>query len=125
MRILFLILAILCCINTYAAETRCGWLENPSPANVWLIDKDASWTITMQGMVFIDDKSNDLVFKAMNNENEFVITNRHYGFSCACLTVDTDKKTQQIKKVYKSKQLLLKTCLEDISITKDIPLRYK
>ena len=125
MRILFLILAILCCINTYAAETRCGWLENPSPANTWLIDKDGSWTITMQGMVFIDDESEEQLSHAFANDNEFVRTNRDYGFSCACLTVDTDKKAHKIKKIYKGKPLLLKNCLEDISITKDIPLRYK
>jgi hypothetical protein len=32
-----------------AAETRCGWLQNPTPANWWLDDADGSWTIMSQG----------------------------------------------------------------------------
>ncbi|MCZ8486886.1 DUF4087 domain-containing protein [Vibrio lentus] len=31
-----------------AEETRCGWLENPSPANMWLIDRDGTWNISVQ-----------------------------------------------------------------------------
>jgi hypothetical protein len=30
-------------------ETRCGWLHNPTPRNWYLIDKDGSWVISMQG----------------------------------------------------------------------------
>lgn len=29
-----------------AAETRCGWYWNPTPGNLWLMDKDDTWTIT-------------------------------------------------------------------------------
>jgi hypothetical protein len=32
-----------------AAETRCGWLQNPTPANWWLTDRDGTWTISAQG----------------------------------------------------------------------------
>src|SRR5678815_3794432 len=30
-------------------ETRCGWFENPTPANAWLVDKNGEWTIGIQG----------------------------------------------------------------------------
>ena len=32
-----------------APERRCGWLQNPTPANYWLIDRDGEWTIGAQG----------------------------------------------------------------------------
>ncbi|CAK7256682.1 protein of unknown function [Shinella sp. WSC3-e] len=32
-----------------AAETRCGWLQNPTPANWWLDDSEGTWTLMTQG----------------------------------------------------------------------------
>ncbi|MGI9920226.1 DUF4087 domain-containing protein [Vibrio owensii] len=126
MRLLIVILGTFSALAATAEETRCGWLENPSPANMWLIDRDGSWDISVQGTSnALDDKSMELLYQATANENEFVRTNRNYGFSCACLTVDVDEETNSITTIYKSKQLPLKQCLEDISITKDIPLPFK
>ncbi|AIV05958.1 hypothetical protein LA59_10950 [Vibrio harveyi] len=126
MRLLIVILGIFSALAATAEETRCGWLENPSPANMWLIDRDGSWGISVQGTSnALDDKSMELLYQATADENEFVRTNRNYGFSCACLTVDVDEEINSITTIYKSKQLPLKQCLEDISITKDIPLPFK
>ena len=30
-------------------ETRCGWFSNPTPANIWLYDREGEWTIGVQG----------------------------------------------------------------------------
>lgn len=30
-------------------ELRCGWFDNPSPANATLLDGDGEWIIGMQG----------------------------------------------------------------------------
>ena len=30
-------------------ETRCGWFQNPTPANIWLDDRDGEWIIGVQG----------------------------------------------------------------------------
>ena len=126
MRLLIVILGMFSALAATAEETRCRWLENPSPANMWLIDRDGSWDISVQGTSnALDDKSMELLYQATANENEFVRTNRNYGFSCACLTVDADKDTNSITAIYKSKQLSLKQCLEDISITEYIPLPFK
>ncbi|ELB2758652.1 DUF4087 domain-containing protein [Vibrio alginolyticus] len=126
MRFLIVILGMFSALAATAEETRCGWLENPSPANMWLIDRNGSWDISVQGTSnALDDKSMELLYQATANENEFVRTNRNYGFSCACLTVDVDEEQNSITTIYKSKQLPLKQCLEDISITKDIPLPFK
>ena len=32
-----------------SAVTRCGWFSNPTPANAWLLDREAEWTIAVQG----------------------------------------------------------------------------
>ena len=113
-------------LTAIAEETRCGWLHNPTPANMWLIDSAGSWGISAQGTPSaLDDKSMDLVYQASANKNEFVRTNQSYGFSCACLTVDVNKKKKSIIAVYKSKQLPLKQCLEDASIAGHIPLSIK
>ena len=126
MRFLIVILGMFSALAATAEETRCGWLENPSPANMWLIDRDGSWDISVQGTSnALDDKSMELLYQATASENEFVRTNRNYGFSCACLTVDVDEETNSITTIYKSTPLPLKQCLEDIPITKDIPLPFK
>ena len=43
------LLVLLIAPSLYAKENRCGWLENPTPGNYWLTDKDGDWTISTQG----------------------------------------------------------------------------
>lgn len=47
------LILVLACLGsgqeTSKFETRCGWLTNPTPANMWLQDRDAQWIIGMQG----------------------------------------------------------------------------
>lgn len=112
-----LVLALMLCVLSEissAAETRCGWLENPTPANLWLTDAEGSWTLSTQGGEQLDDASmNNL---PATNANEFVETNGFYGYSCVCLKVRVDKKQNRILQVYSGKALLLKKCLEDQSL---------
>ena len=103
-------------VSSVAGEYRCGWLENPTPANWWLTDKDKSWVISTQGGYSIKDKYWDNLPEI--EDDEFVKTNIHYGYSCACLTVTTDAKKGRILKILKKgKQLLLKRCLEDVNLS--------
>ncbi|MGL4666856.1 MAG: DUF4087 domain-containing protein, partial [Saezia sp.] len=53
-KVLLVILLSCTCLAAMAAEWRCGWLENPTPANQWLIDRDGAWTISLQGAYFPD-----------------------------------------------------------------------
>ena len=95
-----------------ASEYRCGWLENPSPSNFWLTDNAGTWYISMQGGYHVKDRYFNRLPKI--NPNEYVRTNANYGYSCACLSVKTNKKKRRITKIYKKgKSLLLKRCLED------------
>ena len=108
-------------LSVMSAEKRCGWLENPTPGNLWLIDSESEWTLSIQGRGFINEDSMENM--PAIDQNEFVRTNGYYGFSCACLNVKTDKKNSEILEVYGGEQLLLKQCLEDPSIYNKIPLR--
>jgi hypothetical protein len=95
-----------------AAETRCGWLANPTPGNYFLFDgngPESGWTISAQGgyEAVGADKIPDISAK------EYVKTNGEYGYGCACLSVDADKKTERIVKIYSFKQLPLKKCKAD------------
>ncbi len=122
MKYLILLLSVFVSSNVYSAQTLCGWLDNPTPANIRFINQDGSWSISTQGGENVDDKSINQIFAAMKNKSNFVRTNRNYGFTCVCLTVDINEKNHSIVKVHKAEQLLLKQCLEDVSTAKHIPL---
>lgn len=92
-----------------AAETRCGWLQNPTPANWWLKDKHGNWTISLQGGYQARGMDN---IPKIDNE-EYVKTNGYYGYGCACLRVSTDKNRMRITSIESGEQLPLSTCRED------------
>ncbi|UBF25473.1 DUF4087 domain-containing protein [Kovacikia minuta CCNUW1] len=95
--------------SSSAVEKRCGWLQNPTPANWWLIDRDGTWTISVQGgyrargMDTIPDLS----------QREYIATNGSYGYACACMDVTANRRTMRITHIYKTKQLPLRTCRRD------------
>ncbi|ODS05466.1 DUF4087 domain-containing protein [Vibrio scophthalmi] len=118
-------LVVLASCQVGVAEMRCGWFDNSTPGNMSLLDRDGSWNISVQGGEAVDDDSMAIVSQVTENQDEFVRTNRNNGFSCACLTVDSDIESFTIVKIHQAKQLLLKQCLEDIHITPHIPLPFK
>lgn len=66
-------------------QRRCGWFDNPSPGNVWLIDRDGEWTHT----------------------------NMNYGYGCACLDVRVDRETFEVLAVKSATALPLSCCRRD------------
>nr|WP_314084732.1 DUF4087 domain-containing protein [uncultured Shinella sp.] len=82
-----------------AAESRCGWLQNPTPGNWWLDDAD--------GMDRIPDIS----------EGDYVRTNGNYGYACACMTVDTDDDEGRILAIYSFRQLPISQCANDEALS--------
>jgi hypothetical protein len=91
-------------------EQRCGWIVNPTPGNWWLNDRDGEWTIGEQGGYQAKGTDNipDLT------ESRWVVTNgASYGYGCGCMTVDTDRKTRRIKRIYSVKQKALAVCRAD------------
>ena len=99
-----------------ASETRCGWYQMPTPGNLWLTDRDASWVITTQGR---DDLSAVDADKAPDfDTSQFVETNvpgAGYGYGCACLVVETGAD-QRITRVYSGKIRPLAACRSDASL---------
>lgn len=91
-----------------ASELRCGWLQNPTPANWWLTDRDATWVISSQGG-----------YQAGGMENlpdlgeEYVRTNVNYGYGCACLEVVTDLERQRVVSIENGEALKLSVCRTD------------
>jgi hypothetical protein len=98
-----------------ATETRCGWLQNPTPANWWLTDRDGSWTISAQGGYQARGIDNipDL------SRGQYVRTNGSYGYACACLRVTTDRNRMRITNIQSGQQLPLKTCRQDRYLPKN------
>jgi hypothetical protein len=121
LRHLLLILIIAIPLSAFSAEKRCGWLVNPTPGNLWLIDADSEWTISTQGIGFANEESMENMPKI--DDKEFIRTNGYYGFSCVCLSVKTDTEKSEILEIYSGQQLLLKQCLEDPDLYEKIPTR--
>ena len=96
-------------------EMRCGWFSNPTPANVWLYDRDAEWTIGVQGGYQVDGNWDWPVFKP----RQWVRTNSgSYGYGCACLELRVNKETHEVLEIKKSRGRALAVCRQDASLKK-------
>ncbi len=105
-----LILAIaLAAAPVAAAETRCGWLQNPTPANWWLIDRDGEWLIGAQGGYQAPgmDEMPDMSTRG------WVEVNGHHGYGCACMRVATDRATRRVTRIFSARPVPLRQCRAD------------
>ena len=89
-------------------ENRCGWFENPSPQNVWLLDREGEWEISMQGGS--EAQGDWPKFKPSQWVNA---ANGSYGFGCACMKVVTDKAAHAIRKIVSAQARPLGACRND------------
>ena len=95
------------------AETRCGWIANPTPANWWLTDKDGEWIIGEQGGY--QASGVDLPDFGKN----WVVTNgSSYGYGCACINATTNKKEMKILTIKSAKVRPLSACRKDKKLKK-------
>lgn len=93
-----------------AAENRCGWLQNPTPANWWLEDGDGTWTLMTQG----GDGEPDGFDRIPDiSAGDYVRTNGNYGYACACLSVETDAGAGRILAIHSFRQLAISQCASD------------
>ena len=93
-------------------ETRCGWFSNPTPANAWLTDREAQWTVGVQGGFQAEGEWP--YFKP----RQWVKTNVNYGYGCACLKVRVNKQTHEILEIKSSRALSLSHCRLDPALKK-------
>jgi hypothetical protein len=89
---------------------RCGWFENPTPANAWFTDRDGEWLIGVQGG-----------HQAQGDWPRFpawrwVRTNGRYGYGCACLRVLTEPSAFLITKIVSGSSRSLALCRRDAAL---------
>ncbi len=95
-------------------ETRCGWLSNPTPANVWLYDGKGEWIIGLQGGY---QAKGD--WGPEFNPRQWVPTNvGSYGYGCACLRLRVNQATREVLEIKSSWGRPLAVCRRDSSLKK-------
>ncbi len=99
--ILFALLALAATVAmAEAAETRCGWLQNPTPANWWLDDSEGTCTLMTQGA-----------------GNEPAGFDRIPDISAgACMKVETDAAEGRITAIHSVRQLPISQCANDTAL---------
>ncbi len=95
-------------------ETRCGWFSNPTPANIWLNDRDGEWIIGVQGGYQVEGDWDWPDFKP----RQWVRTNGNYGYGCACFQLRVNKETHEVIEIKSSRALPLATCRRDRALKK-------
>ena len=87
-------------------EHRCGWVDNPTPSNWWITDRDGTWEIGVQGGYQARGEMPDFGTK-------WVETNGHYGYGCACMDVRLDRATTRVIEYRDVKTLPIERCRKD------------
>lgn len=96
-----------------AAETRCGWLHNPTPGNYWLTDRDTSWMLLTQGS---DMEPSGIENLPDLSAGDYVRTNGNYGYACACMSVDVDLAGKRIVALHSVEQIAIARCGNDATL---------
>ena len=99
-----------------APVTRCGWFDNPTPGNAWLTDRQAQWVIGVQGGHQADGDWPDFP------DDEWVSTNGHYGYGCACLRVIDNPRTHEIRRILRARARPLEACERDPALPRRHPV---
>ena len=92
-----------------AIERRCGWLDNPTPGNWWLTDRDGSWTLSAQGGY----EAPGMETMPDIPDRRWVRRNGNYGYTCACLNVTIDRRSERVTRVRGGTALPIATCRAD------------
>lgn len=107
------------CANPVATEqttaVRCGWFENPTPANAWLTDRDGEWNLGVQGGHQAEGDWPEF------EPPDWVRTNGSYGYGCACLNVQTNPQSQRVIRILSSSARTLQRCREDPALKEPAP----
>ena len=99
--------------QTRKFETRCGWLDNPTPSNYSLYDKDREWIISVHGGYHVEK------FAAPAFGKQWIdYFGRSYGYGCACFQMTVDKETGRVLAIRKSYVKPLSVCRKDKALRK-------
>lgn len=94
-----------------AQETRCGWYENPTPANHWLTDGVRQWIIGAQGG--FQARGIDRIGDPSRGQWVPTHPNGSYGYGCACARVRSDRRNGRITQIYSWRSVPLAQCRND------------
>jgi hypothetical protein len=86
---------------------RCGWFENPTPANAWLTDRHGEWLVGVQGGHQAEGDWPTF------SRARWVATNGSYGYGCACLRVEVDAAEQRVLRIERAYARPLAACRRD------------
>ena len=87
MKLLIGLFILSACSLSFASEKRCGWISNPTPANMGISDAAGYWVIGVQGG-YQSDGIDNLSFPDSDGD-KYVRTNGYYGYFCGCITAET------------------------------------
>jgi hypothetical protein len=90
-----------------AAEMRCGWFDNPTPANASLHDREGEWVVSVQGGHQAEGDWPEF------GPKQWVETNGHYGYGCACMRVSVDRESGRVLKIESARARPLSACRRD------------
>ena len=98
--------------NVEKVETRCGWFSNPTPGNASLYDAEQEWIIGVQGDYQAEGDWPEFPPK------QWVETNVHYGYGCACLRLTVNRETSKVIKIVSGSARPLSACRRDRALKK-------
>jgi hypothetical protein len=93
--------------SSTAFARRCGWVDNPTPQNWWITDRDGEWEIGAQGGRQANGDLPDF------DGSEWVRTNGYHGYGCACLEVRVDVPSRAILEIRSATVIPLARCRAD------------
>lgn len=100
-----------CTMPGQTDEVRCGWIENPTPGNWFLTDRDGNWTIAAQGAE--QPLGMDLLPDFTAGEWVASDARGSYGYGCGCVTMRDDKAEKKVLALLKVRQKPLNDCRAD------------
>jgi hypothetical protein len=98
--------------NVEKVETRCGWFSNPTPGNASLYDSQQEWIIGVQGGYQAEGDWPEFPPK------QWVETNVHYGYGCACLRLTVNRETSEVIRIVSGSARPLSACRRDRALKK-------
>ena len=110
------------CLSPWAAVAatpgtqRCGWFDNPTPANASLTDRDTEWTVGVQGGHQVQGD-----WPRFANRDWVRTGHGSHGYGCACMKVSTDDK-EQIVQIFSARSRPLSACRQDPALKAKEPV---
>lgn len=107
-----------CGSASQSAQLRCGWYMNPTPGDVYLVDREGTWWITSQSQAKGPNAAGSETMVPRFEKSEFIETQpgTGRGYGCACARVETNVQQHRVTSIITAKALPLARCKTDKSL---------